>query len=138
MIFNRRYAFRYFTIAVVLCITVMSTSTTATHWYDHSRMLHTYNKGMTQITTKHLSVWNQQQPYILLRGGGSGNSGGGIRFAPPIVHSSSKTAPPTTTTTSTATEVKEQIDAFLTRDSRNTFIGTYSNDVMLNAKRWRC
>ena len=66
--------------------------------------------------------------FVSLRGGTS-SRGSSMRFAPPIVtpapfsKTTTTTTSPTTTTT-TVTEVKEQIDAFLTRDSRNTFIGT--------------
>ena len=95
-----------------------------------------YGKRMTQRipleqTTPLLLLLQQQQQFAQLRGGGmlgtGGSSTSGIRFAPPIRHAASKTAPPTSTpeAASTVTDVKEQIDAFLTRDSRNTFIGMY-------------
>jgi hypothetical protein len=86
---------------------------------------------IAQIAT--LTHWNQNafvsrqqltQRILSLRGGGI------LRIAPPILRSdpTSKTPNPygTTTpiTTTSATDVKEQIDAFLTRDTRNTFIGT--------------
>ena len=82
-------------------------------------------------TTTPLLLFLQKHQFAQLRGGGmlgtGGSSTSGIRFAPPIRHAASKTAPPTSTpeAASTVTDVKEQIDAFLTRDSRNTFIGMY-------------
>ena len=82
----------------------------------------------TTTTTRNPSfLWQQQPPisFVSVRGGSTTSSssgiGGGLRFAPSILQPTSKTAPPSTT--STITEVKEQLDVFLTRDSRNTFIG---------------
>ena len=125
---DRKYTIRCFTVVALLCWTsTMPTSVVAAgSGIGHRiQLLSIYDRRVTRITSNNPSCYLQHEPpFMRLRGG---SISGGIRFAPPIVSASSKTAPPTTTTTSTVTEVKEQIDVFLTRDSRNTFIGKYAN-----------
>jgi hypothetical protein len=76
---------------------------------------------------------NQYQPFTNMNR---------IRVPPSTIpDSSSKTKSSSSflNPTTTSTEVKEQIDAFLTRDSRNTFIGMYGVawDVKYNNGRRR-
>lgn len=126
---SQKFTFRCHSTFVVVLLLLWGNLPTMICGTD-SRTVHhhnkkNYGKRIKRIppATSNPSFLLQQRPFALLRGGGS-SSTNRLRFAPPIVQSSSKTAPPSTaTSSSTVTEVKDQIDSFLTRDSRNTFIG---------------